>query len=92
MGLPTEAELVQLNEMRDLAKLLKSGKATQPDRDRSTGLLLELYIAERRLGLIAVPECAEFREKCSGGWNRTKAIAVVTCVVVVCTAIVSMTT
>lgn len=90
MGKPSAAESSQLHRMSAIAEKLRNRTANDADRDEAQAIMLEVYVAERRLGLVAVSECDLFRKdviekmKAMVGWNVHKSAAVVTSVLAVC--------
>lgn len=78
MGKPTAAEQTQLNLMSNIAEKLRNDQADQKIRDTALAMLLEVYVAERDLGLVSVTECQRFRSEYPkhSTWNAWKALTV----------------
>ena len=93
MAEATTQEEVQLKDLEALAKVLRGGNATPHDRDTSSAVMIELYIAQRRVGTVTPPECKEKRDLCakSKPWGLAKAVSVFGSVATVCLTILQVT-
>lgn len=83
MGKPTAAESSQLNRMADIAKKLRNGSASDADRDEAQAIILEVYVAERMMGLVSVGEC-ELLRKTYTTWNAAKAWTIIGSILTIC--------
>lgn len=99
MGKPTAAESSQLNLMTNVAQKLRDSTADQATRDQALAMLLEVYVAERDLGLVSVTECERNRAEGKaalalvaggGAWSWAKTWAVIVPTITICATLAGL--